>query len=234
MMSQQLKGEKQLNNYRPALLWDVNGTIFDSKDCHYNTWEKALKQHGISLEPHTFEKYFGKSYQEIVPLLMGFEPDPDLVKEIIDLKEAFFKETAAQDVRLVKGVDRWLSDVKELGLSQAIASSAPMDDIKMLLTIFDLSPYFDAVVSGEDLPAKPDPAVFLRAAEVLDHSPQNCWVLEDSLHGVNAAKNAGMVCVAVTTTLPESELSKADVVLEDFTKPFKKILDRISQNIANQ
>lgn len=219
-----------MSEHRPAFLWDLDGTIFDTKDSHYKTWQYALNQFGFNLEQHIFDTYFGRNNHASLPFYLGFKPDPDFENEIVDLKESYFREIAAQDVRLVPGVQTWLSEVKALGFSQAIASSAPMENIQTLLTGFNLSEYFDAVISGEYLPAKPLPDVFLKAANALNHAPEDCWVLEDSLHGIEAAKSAGMLCLAVATTHDASELCKADLVLEDFMMPFIEVLEHFGHN----
>jgi beta-phosphoglucomutase-like phosphatase (HAD superfamily) len=73
------------------------------------------------------------------------------------------------------------------------------------------------VASGADLPGKPDPAVFLLAARLLGVAPRDCLVVEDAVQGVEAAKRAGMRCVAVLTTNPAERLQQADLVLPDLT-----------------
>ena len=77
-----------------------------------------------------------------------------------------------------------------------------------------LRAYFDAIVSGSDLPGKPDPAVFLEVARLIGVSPERCVVVEDAVAGVRGARRAGMKCVAVTTTNPAQLLKEADVIVE--------------------
>lgn len=214
---------------QPAILWDLDGTIFDTKDSHFKTWEYALNQHGFDLKKETFETYFGRNNHATLPYFLGFKPEPALEKDIVDLKETYFRDIAAQEVSLVKGVEDWLLEAKRLGFPQAIASSAPMENIQTLLTEFELTSYFGAVVSGEYLPAKPLPDVFYKAADALGQLPQNCWVIEDSLHGIEAAKSAGMICLAVAITHSPSELSHADLILEDFTQPLADVIAQVSQ-----
>jgi beta-phosphoglucomutase-like phosphatase (HAD superfamily) len=78
--------------------------------------------------------------------------------------------------------------------------------------------YFNSIVSGYDIPGKPDPAVFLKAARQLNIKPENCIVIEDAVAGVEGAKNAGMNCIAVTTTNKAEALSKADLVLDSLAE----------------
>ena len=94
-----------------------------------------------------------------------------------------------------------------------IASSAPPANIDALIDELEIRPYFDVLVSGVDMPGKPDPALFLEVARRIDVPPTRCVVVEDAIAGVEAAKRAGMSCIAVTTTNPEEVLRAADVVV---------------------
>jgi beta-phosphoglucomutase-like phosphatase (HAD superfamily) len=95
-----------------------------------------------------------------------------------------------------------------------VASSAPPANIDALIDELVLRPYFDTLVSGQDMPGKPDPALFLEVALQLDVAPERCVVVEDAVAGVEAAKRAGMKCVAVTTTNPAQVLDEADIVVD--------------------
>jgi beta-phosphoglucomutase len=99
------------------------------------------------------------------------------------------------------------------GARQAIASSAPCENIDALVDELAIRPYFQEIVSGADMPGKPDPAVFLTAARAAGHTACACLVIEDSVAGVTAARRAGMKCLAVTTTNPASRLTQADWIL---------------------
>jgi beta-phosphoglucomutase len=100
-----------------------------------------------------------------------------------------------------------------MGFHQAIASSAPQANIDFLVDELQIRGFFEVMVSGYDMPGKPHPDVFLKAADLMDVPPTNCIVIEDAVAGVRAAKNAGMRCIAVTTTNPAYMLSEADIVV---------------------
>lgn len=213
-----------MNLYSPALLWDLDGTILDSGECHFKSWQRAFAINGFSLNRDVFYKYFGRNNEASLRLQLGFEPDPNLAKTILNEKEVYFRKIAPREARLVKGVEGWLSSAKMSGYPQAVASSAPMENITTILESFNLMGYFDALISGEKLPAKPEPDVFLTAAGRINHHPETCWVIEDAPAGVQAAKGAGMRCVAVTTYRSASELSAADAVICDFTIPLDHVI----------
>lgn len=195
----------------------MDGTIVDTKDCHFFTWQRALEKHGYTLDHGVFEANFGRNNKTLVPLYLGFQPGADFMEEIIEDKEILFRQIAPQQVSLVPGVISWLSKADEMNFPQAIASSAPMENISMMMEKFDLSNYFETIVSGVELPAKPEPDIFVKAANNLGCLMRDCLVIEDSLAGVQAAKIAGMRCIAVTTSHPRTELGLADLVVDDFT-----------------
>jgi len=213
-----------LNPKKPAILWDMDGTIFDSRVCHYQSWKYALNQLGFDFTREDFDTSFGRNNRASISVLLGFDPEPELFEEIVRTKEAYFRKTAPQETSLVPGVINWLMEARAFHLPQVVASSAPMENIQSLLISFDLHKYFDRIVSGEHLPAKPKPDVFLTAAQALGRPPETCWVIEDSQPGVEAAKNAGMICIAVSTNLTSTELASADLVVKDFTKPLESVL----------
>lgn len=212
-----------------AILWDLDGTIVDTKACHVYTWEKALQRHGFAMDMAVFETNFGRNNSTLLPILLGFTPDDDLMTEIIEDKEAMFRQIAPERITLVPGVKTWLSAADELNYAQAIASSAPMENISTMLEIFNLESYFKSIVSGTDLPAKPEPDVFFQAAQALAVHTDHCVVIEDSIAGVEAAHRAGMRCIAVSTTHPRSVLGQADLVIDDFTKPMSDALRRLQR-----
>jgi beta-phosphoglucomutase-like phosphatase (HAD superfamily) len=118
-----------------------------------------------------------------------------------------------------------------MGIKQAIASSAPMENIIAMLKTFNLSDYFDLLVSGAEIPAKPEPDVFLRTAEGLGFLGKKCLVIEDSTAGVKAAKRAGMVCIAVVTSHLESQLRSADLIIDDFSLPLIEAIRKINDSV---
>ncbi len=219
-----------MQNSQIAILWDLDGTIIDSKECHYNSWKAAFDQHGFSFSRTAYEENFGRNNQTAIRIYLGFQPESDLAEAIIEEKESIFREHVADQARLVPGVKTWLAQAKNYQFPQVIASSAPMKNIHVILEGFDLQPYFAHLVSGANLPAKPDPDVFLKAARRVGYPPENCLVIEDSKAGVLAGKNAAMRCIAVASGNNEESIASADLVLEDFTYPFGEALTIVFGN----
>lgn len=219
-----------MNFTKPAILWDLDGTIIDSTECHYKSWAAVLEKRGYTLSYKTFKAHYGKNTKTALPFYLGFDPEPDLEESIKMEKETLFRQLVTNEATLVPGVASWLESARNAGWKQAIASSAGMKNIATMLSAYNLIGHFDLLVSGANLPAKPRPDVFLTAAELLHQLPENCLVIEDSIAGIEAAKKAGMICIAVATSHDRSQLESADLILNDFNVPFFDTLDHIRMN----
>jgi beta-phosphoglucomutase len=182
-----------------AALWDMDGTLVDTAELHFAAWQEMGKQLGKPFSRADFTATFGKRNPEILQQIYG---DRFNAKEIDDLgtkKEELYKAAARkQGVELLPGARALLEGLKAAGFRQAIGSSAPRGNVDLILQLTGTSALFDAVVSSEDTErGKPDPQVFLVAAERVRVPPRGCVVFEDAPAGVQAAKAAGMKCVAV-------------------------------------
>jgi beta-phosphoglucomutase family hydrolase len=198
-----------------AVIWDMDGVLVDTRELHYLAWSQVLTEHGISLTSEMFREVFGMSNVGTLKRLLASDTDPVTLLLVAERKEALFRESARGRVQPLPGVRFWLELLTRDGVAQAIASSGPLENIQMLVSELGISAHFAAIVSGADLPSKPDPAVFLAAAEALGISAERCVVVEDSPAGVEGAKRASMKCIAVLTTSAESALYGADVIVAD-------------------
>ncbi len=150
----------------------------------------------------------------VLEVFLGRPVEPELVQAIGERKEILFRELLHGNVQALPGVRDWLERLRSWGARQAVATSAPPANIEVMLGELGIIGYFDAVVSGYELPSKPDPAVFLRAAEQVGLPPAACIVMEDATAGVAGARRAGMRCIAVASTNPVEALDEADLVVE--------------------
>ena len=158
----------------------------------------------------------------ILEQILRRKPEANEVTRISDKKESRFRELIKGKAEPLPGVLNWLKQFHDWGLKQAITSSAPLKNIEVLVAELKINGFFDETVSAFDLPGKPNPDVFLKAAEALQIGPQNCIVIEDAIAGVEGAKRAGMRCVAVTTTNPANALDKANLIFDDLGKMNKE------------
>ena len=197
-----------------GVLWDMDGVLVDTGEFHFQAWFETLAEHGIPFDRERFRATFGMNNAGILAVLLGRTPAPELLAAISDEKEERFRRAVRGRAQLLPGVLGWLERLAAMGAPQAIASSAPVANIDALVDELGVRAYFRAVVSGCDLPGKPDPAVFLRAASLIGVPPERCVVMEDAVTGVEAGKRAGMKVIAVTNTNPAGALKAADLVVE--------------------
>ncbi len=200
-----------------AVIWDMDGVLIDSGEPHFITWRETLAEIGVEYTREDFQHTFGMNNHAVLEYVLGEKPDPEQAEILIEKKEQAFVEIIHQGVEPLPGIVDWLSRLKDWGVRQAVASSAPWGNIDAELDGADLRRFFDAIVSGADLPPKPNPDVFLKAAAELGVPPERCVVVEDSLAGLGGALAAGMICIAVTTTHPAEELKKANRIYPDLS-----------------
>ncbi|MEX1129044.1 MAG: HAD family phosphatase [Vicinamibacterales bacterium] len=192
-----------------GVLWDLDGTLVDSGDHHWRAWRDTLRDEGVALTYEQFLASFGQKNDTILTAWMGAAATPDVIRRVGDAKESLYRQFAVTEgLAPLPGAADWVARLHDDGWRQAIASSAPAENVRVMLDALKVDRYFDAFVSAEDVTAgKPDPQVFLAAAAKLQVPPSACVVVEDAAAGIEAAKRAGMKCVGVSRS---SELS-ADV-----------------------
>ncbi|HEX8149466.1 MAG TPA: HAD-IA family hydrolase [Pyrinomonadaceae bacterium] len=194
-----------------AALWDVDGTLIDSREYHWLSWRGALAGEGFAVTPEQFADSFGRRNDEI---LRGYFPaySSEEITRVGEAKEVAYRRLVRErGIDLLPGVRRWLDRLREEGWRQAVASSAPRANLEVIVEALGLDGYFAAVVAAEDVTeGKPDPQVFLVAAAKLGVEPASCVVVEDAPAGTEAARRAGMRSVGVLSSHGELE---ADVVV---------------------
>lgn len=197
-----------------GVLWDMDGVLVDTAEFHYQAWVGVLSEYGIPFSRQFFRDTFGMNNAGVLSNLLGDKLTPELLEEISGQKERRFREAVWGHAQPLPGVRTWLENLQADGFRQGIASSAPPANIDVLVDGLGLRARFGAIVSGFDLPGKPDPTLFLEVARRLGVPPERCIVVEDAVAGVEAAKRAGMKCIAVTTTNPAGALAASDIVIE--------------------
>jgi beta-phosphoglucomutase len=194
-----------------AALWDVDGTLIDSRKYHWLSWRDALAAEGFRVTRPQFEQTFGRRNDEILREYFPSYSTKD-ISRVGDAKEVAYRALVRErGIELLPGVGRWLDRLKEEGWLQAVASSAPRQNLDAIIAVLGLEKYFGAVASAEDVTeGKPDPQVFLAAAAKLGVKPAACVVIEDAPAGTEAARRARMRCVGVLSS--HAEL-RADIVV---------------------
>ncbi len=199
----------------------MDGVLADTSQLHFETWDRVLTEQGIPFDRQKFHLIYGLKNRDLLPYLTDRLLESEWVEWIANQKELAFRQALQGHLLPLPGVVSWLQRFNRWGYRQAVASSAPPENVEVLVDELGIRTYFDALVTPGDLPGKPDPAVFLLASSQLGVPAQNCVVIEDSIPGIEAARRAGMRCIAVTTTNPPEALTQAEIVvttMEQLTK----------------
>jgi beta-phosphoglucomutase len=208
-----------------AVIFDFDGVVADDERLHMAGFRHALAAHGIELsEAVYFERYLGFDDRDGFHAMLrdnGRDADDATVVELMREKGRVFRDLVRERVQIFPGVRELLASLREGEdpLPIAIGSGALGSEIRLILGIAGLEPFFDGIVAADDVSVgKPDPETFLRACELLATrspglQPEHCLVIEDSAGGLAAGRAAGMTTVGVANSYPASDLV-ADLVVE--------------------
>jgi beta-phosphoglucomutase family hydrolase len=196
-------------------IFDWDGVVIDSSSQHEESWERLAKESGLSLPPDHFKKGFGMKNQFIIPNLLKWTDDPNEIHRYSLRKEELYREIVIErGISALPGVAEWLRALSERAVPCAIGSSTHRLNIETILDVLGFRDYFSAIVTAEDVShGKPDPEVFLKAAEKIGMPPNRSIVFEDAFVGIEAAHRGGMKVVAVATTNPIETLALADLAV---------------------
>lgn len=203
-----------------AVILDFDGTIIDTEWSEYVTVRAEFRRHGLDYPLHHFQARVGRADgpRWSDELIEHIGPGHDVDAIVARRRRAHHDLLAATDLR--PGVIELLDRADRAGIALAVASSSPTRWVERHLAERQLLDRFAAVATRDVVErAKPWPDVFLEAARRLGVEPGRCLAIEDSHHGVAAAKAAGMTCVAVPNPVTEStDLGAADLVLESLSE----------------
>lgn len=198
-----------------AVLWDLDGTLVNTADLHFQAMHTLLDNYGRSLKRIDFDASFGMSDYAIMRQAAP-NMEEGAFQEMVAEKNNLYRTLLQQaDLAPLPGVAFWLQYFQQHGLRQVIASTTFEENIRTILAKLEIEAYFEGVISTIrlNLPSKPHPQVFLKAAQFLNLQPKHCMVIEDAPAGVEAARRAGMICLAVGTSNPLHKLAAASLVI---------------------
>ena len=210
---------KKLTSF-DAVIFDMDGVLVNSEPFYIEVEQTNFRQLGLEISEEEHQTYQGTATDRMWQLIKerhGIEhPVDELVKMTNSLVTPYFKSLEKMDS--MPGVEKLILNLKGKGIPLALASSSYVDVIEIILQKTGLKKYSNVVVSSQMAGAsKPEPDIFLLAAQKLGAQPEKCVVIEDSTNGIAAAKRAGMYCIAFAG--PGSELQDqtgADMIIKDF------------------
>lgn len=202
-----------------GVIFDMDGVLVDNSDIHVEAFMIFCKRHGLEIKAEDLKGLFGMGNDEIMPEVFHRAMTIEEIARYADEKEQVYREIFAEKIKPLAGLRELLSDLKNMGIKIAVGSSGMAKNVEFVLEKCGIKEFFDAKANGDMVSrAKPDPEVFLLAADLLKLEPSECVVCEDSHAGIIAARRAGMKVVAVATTYSRAEHKDYDKIVDDFTQ----------------
>ena len=188
-----------------AVIFDMDGLLMDSERVGLDVMHECglLQDYNIPVE--MVRETIGSNKQSSSDYYHRFFPDLDTDRLFLDFKDAMCDLAKRGKIPLKKGARELLEEIKRQNIPMAVASSSGQATIGIYLDSVGVIAYFDALITGNGLPSKPAPDIFLKAAAALNAEPEKCMVLEDSINGIKAGRAAGMTVGMVPDVFPYTE-----------------------------
>ncbi len=206
-----------------GIIFDMDGTMVDNMMVHHRAWQKQLALLGLSLSLEEVRRTIHGINTEILDRLFGNRFSMEEKLAISDQKEAAYRDIFEKELKLIDGLSDFLLNCKENGIPMAIGTAAPAENVNFVLDKLHLRPFFSGIFhAGDVTKGKPDPQIFLKAADSLGLSPSDCLVFEDSPTGAEAALRAGCKSIILTTTHTISEFKQFPNIIS-FANHFREL-----------
>lgn len=202
-----------------AVIFDKDGVLIDSEPLHSKAAILVMKDFGVTIDNNTCNSFIGSTSQHMYEVFKEKYQLPVSIEELMEAnKKKLDNLLQSESYPIIPYVQDLIKDLAQNNIRLAIASSSPMDAIKKTAKSLDITQFFNEFVSGCDLKnPKPAPDIFLKACELLHVLPEEALIIEDSFHGITAAKRAGITCVGYyNPNSGNQDLSQADIVIEGF------------------
>lgn len=204
-----------------AFIFDMDGVLFANSDFHIEAWIVYARKFGREITEEDVRSRLGWNNRDYMRFVFNREPTEEEVEHSVVDKEEVYRNICREHLVHPDGLLEWLEAAKAAGIRLGVATSAPPDNVRFTLDGLDIRKYFEVVVDATQVQkSKPDPAIYLKAAEQLGVPPANCIVFEDAIAGIQSGKAAGMSVIAITTSYPAEVLRRhaPDAVIESFTE----------------
>lgn len=208
-------------NNNIAIIFDMDGVIVNNHQYHLKSWLQFFDKYNVSMTEEGYKKKVnGRTMEEILTTFINKNLSKQELRELGEEKEAVYRDMYRPYIKPVDGLPEFLEELKVRNVPRAVATSAPPANVDFTMEHTRLRQFFSTIVDDTMVSkGKPNPEVYLTAAQKLDMPPERCIVFEDAILGIQAGKNAGMkvIGVATTHTRKELEAENTDYVVDDFS-----------------
>jgi beta-phosphoglucomutase family hydrolase len=191
-----------------GVIFDMDGTMVDNMMTHHRAWQSILAGVGLELTLEEVKREIHGINEEIIARLFGDRFTEEEIKRIAYEKEAAYRRIFLPELKLVDGLPDLLETLYQANIPMAIGTAAPPENVDFVLDNLNLRQYFKSVLhAGHVSKGKPDPEIFIKAANGMGLDAPDCLIFEDSPTGAEAANRAGSPAIILTTTHQQAEFS---------------------------
>lgn len=204
-----------------GFIFDMDGVLVDSEPVYMKQERDSYARHGVVLDEAELSRFVGTTQRH---MWSAIKTEYGLADSLHSLMSEHHRQLMgilnSAPLPPMSGVTELLGALNQAGIPCAVASSSPRELVELILRNAGLQPFFNEVVCGDDVKhSKPDPEIFLMAAKRLGIPPSSCVVIEDSAHGVAAAKAATMFCIGLLNpNSGQQNLSAADLCVHQHSE----------------
>ena len=210
-----------------AVIFDLDGVLADSEGIHILAWEEIAREYRLSKDRLPLHDWIGYPDTEIVKDVVrehGLSVTPE---DLLDQKRGIFRRLIAEKLEPIPGAIEALAALEPFPLG--LATSSSRSEAELMLRILGITDRFRTVVTADEVThSKPEPDSYLLAAEGLGIPPEYCVAIEDSSAGIQSARAAAMIVLAVTNSLPAERLTAANEIFDSTADAVRWIKSRLS------
>ena len=203
-----------------AVIFDMDGVIINNTLYHVRAWEKFAERYNLGLLKEEFKReLLGRSTESILKHLFGQDLSQEKVAQYTEEKDSIYFEVYKENISPAEDLLEFIDLLKERNITMGVATSETKEIAHSVLEKAGVKQYFKVIVTGDDVEnLKPNPEIYLKAAEGVNEIPTDCMAIEDTPSGIQSAKGAGMKVVGITTTYPADRISEADLIVKSFAE----------------
>jgi len=214
-----------------AAIFDMDGVLVDNTLWHIDAWKTFSERHSVNISDEQIINNLGNTNADYLNFLFGRTLSPyEIIAYGIE-KEEIYRKLYSEHIKPLNGLMDLLDLLDREAFSIGLATSAPSINVDFTLDRLDIKNRFRTIVDVTSIKkGKPDPEIYLLAAQRLGVTTSKCIVFEDSIHGIQAAVSAGMHTIGVLTSQRKEKLGMADYLISDFREITAELLNRILRN----
>jgi HAD superfamily hydrolase (TIGR01509 family) len=219
-----------------AVIFDMDGVLIDSEPIYHEVEMQLFHELGMNVTDELRYSYVGTKTYDMWTELKKKYLLKQTVEELVELEAERYRKfiTSPDILKPIPGVIELLKELFEQNIIIALASSSFLKDIEVILELLDIGDHFSVIVGGDKVKrGKPHPDIFECTVKKLGVSPAGCIVIEDSSHGINAAKAAGIKCIGYKNkSSGNQDLSSADLIVESIGDIDYETLRQLCEEVA--